>query len=222
MHAACSDQDPKGADSNLDFILKGLKSQKIGTIVVDEAHHLKNEWWHTLINIKKKLNPTIVGLTATPPYDVSPTEWQRYMDLNGPIDAEISVPELVIEGDLCPHQDYIYFTNPSERERQFIADYRDSMLQLFKELGTDEIVLQGIQNHPIWLNPMDDLDWVYNNLKYYSACLIFLHANQIPIPELHMEIIGGKDFKIPHLDYEWLEILLEFYLHQEKVHFTDK
>jgi len=220
MHAACSDQDPKGADSNLDFILKGLKSQKIGTIVVDEAHHLKNEWWHTLINIKKKLNPTIVGLTATPPYDVSPTEWQRYMDLNGPIDAEISVPELVIEGDLCPHQDYIYFTNPSERERQFIADYRDSMLKLFKELGTDEIVLQGIQNHPIWLNPMDDLDWVYNNLKYYSACLIFLHANQIPIPELHMEIIGGKDFKIPHLDYEWLEILLEFYLHQEKVHFN--
>ena len=43
------------------------------------------------------------------------TEWQRYMDLNGPIDAEISVPELVIEGDLCPHQDYVYFTSPSQK-----------------------------------------------------------------------------------------------------------
>ncbi|QQT32688.1 DEAD/DEAH box helicase family protein [Sphingobacterium multivorum] len=220
LHAACNDQDAPELGSNLELILKGLKSQKIGTIVVDEAHHLKNEWWHTLTHIKKKLKPTVVGLTATPPYDVTPTEWQRYMDLNGPIDAEISVPELVIEGDLCPHQDYIYFTNPSQKERQFIADYRDGMLKLFKEVSSDKIVLQAVQNHPIWLNPMDDLDWVYNNLKYYSACLIFLHANQIPIPELHMEIIGGKDFKIPRLDYEWLEILLEFYLYQEKVHFN--
>ena len=220
LHAACNDQDAPELGSNLELILKGLKSQKIGTIVVDEAHHLKNEWWHTLTHIKKKLKPTVVGLTATPPYDVTPTEWQRYMDLNGPIDAEISVPELVIEGDLCPHQDYIYFTNPSQKERQFIADYRDGMLKLVKEVSSDKIVLQAVQNHPIWLNPMDDLDWVYSNLKYYSACLIFLHANQIPIPELHMEIIGGKDFKIPRLDYEWLEILLEFYLYQEKVHFN--
>jgi hypothetical protein len=112
------------------------------------------------------------------------------------------------------------FHQSSQKERQFIADYRDSMLKLFKEVSSDKIVLQAVQNHPIWLNPMDDLDWVYNNLKYYSACLIFLHANQIPIPELHMEIIGGKDFKIPRLDYEWLEILLEFYLYQEKVHFN--
>jgi hypothetical protein len=38
--------------------------------------------------------------------DVSPFEWQRYEELCGPVDAEVSVPELVLEGDLCPHQDY--------------------------------------------------------------------------------------------------------------------
>ena len=48
---------------------------------------------------------TIVALTATPPYDVSPFEWQPYEELCGPVDAEVSVPELVLEGDLCPHQD---------------------------------------------------------------------------------------------------------------------
>ena len=44
---------------------------------------------------------TIIALTATPPYDVSPFESQ----LCGPVDAEVSVPELVLESDLCPHQD---------------------------------------------------------------------------------------------------------------------
>jgi superfamily II DNA or RNA helicase len=60
--------------------------------------------------------PTIVALTATPPYDVTPFEWQRYEELCGPVDAEVSVPELVWEGDLCPHQDYVYLSLPRPEE----------------------------------------------------------------------------------------------------------
>jgi superfamily II DNA or RNA helicase len=48
------------------------------TLVVDEAHHLKAEWWKSLTFVADSLKPTIVALTATPPYDVSPYEWQRY------------------------------------------------------------------------------------------------------------------------------------------------
>jgi superfamily II DNA or RNA helicase len=68
-------------DPLLNEIVARLKEQQVGTIVVDEAHHLKNEWWKTLTAVKKALSPTLVGLTATPPYDVSPQEWQRYTDL---------------------------------------------------------------------------------------------------------------------------------------------
>ena len=86
------------------------------TLVVDEAHHLRAEWWRTLTFFAEHLNkPTIVALTATPPYDVSPFEWQRYEELCGAVDAEVSVPELVLSGDLCPHQDYVYFSVPSEK-----------------------------------------------------------------------------------------------------------
>src|SRR5215467_3988342 len=49
------------------------------TLVVDEAHHLRAEWWKTLKFVAESLDkPTVVALTATPPYDVSPVEWQRY------------------------------------------------------------------------------------------------------------------------------------------------
>ena len=58
--------------------------------------------------------PTKIALTATPPYDVNPREWQRYIELCGPIDEEISVPELVRHGELCPHQDYISLTTPTQ------------------------------------------------------------------------------------------------------------
>lgn len=207
------------ANPNLDTIVNGLKAQKTKTIVVDEAHHLKNEWWQTLTKVKEKLDPVIVGLTATPPYDVTATEWQRYIDLNGPVDTEISVPELIMEGDLCPHQDYVYFTFPSEKENQSIVNFRQNIEKLYREIRSDETIIQAIEQHPIWQNPTEHLDWIYNNLSYYSACLIFLHANDKDIPETHLEVIGDKKFEIPQLDYEWMETLLDFYLYKEKEHF---
>lgn len=209
----------RATNPNLDNIVSGLKAQKIKTIVVDEAHHLKNEWWQTLTKVKEKLDPIIVGLTATPPYDVSATEWQRYIDLNGAVDTEISVPELVIEGDLCPHQDYVYFSFPTEKENQSIVDFRQNIEKLFQEIKNDETIIQAIEQHPIWINPTQHLDWIYNNLSYYSACLIFLNANGKIIHETHLEVIGNKKFEIPKLDYEWIETLLDFYLYKEKEHF---
>jgi superfamily II DNA or RNA helicase len=72
-------------------IIKRLKKQKVSTLILDEAHHLKNAWWQTLMELKDEINPTVVALTATPPFDVSGAEWQKYIQLNGSIDTEISV-----------------------------------------------------------------------------------------------------------------------------------
>ena len=68
-------------------------------------------------------NPTIVALTATPPYDVGQSEWDKYIELCGPIDEEIDVAALVKEGDLCPHQDYIWMSMPTRKEREPIETF---------------------------------------------------------------------------------------------------
>src|SRR4051794_16354166 len=60
------------------------KIQAIGfrTIILDEAHHLRTSWWKSTLALRTELeNPTMTTLTATPPYDVNPQEWQRYIDL---------------------------------------------------------------------------------------------------------------------------------------------
>jgi superfamily II DNA or RNA helicase len=200
-------------------IVKALKAKEIGTIVVDEAHHLKNEWWKPLDSIKCAIKPTIVGLTATPPYDVTYNEWQRYIDLNGPVDAEISVPELVVENDLCPHQDYIYLSEPTEEEFILIQDQREKAQNVFEEIKKDEVLIEAIFNHPIFQRPSQNLDWIYNNLECYSSVLIFLNSVGKLISESHLEIIGDKKFKVPQLNYEWIEILLSFYLFNDKENF---
>ncbi len=109
-----------------------LSEAKFKAVVLDEAHHLRAEWWKVLTAFVERMETaTVVALTATPPYDVSPFEWQRYEELCGPVDAEVSVPELVQEGDLCPHQDYVYFSMPTQQELKVISDFRASVDQFF-------------------------------------------------------------------------------------------
>jgi hypothetical protein len=173
---------------------------------------MKNAWWSTLDKVKKALKPVIVGLTATPPYDVSYTEWSRYIDLNGPVDSEISVPELVASGDLCPHQDYVYLSLPTNSEKDAIRIFKDKIRKLFDDLLKDKELIDNLENLPGIKNPKDNLDWIYSNIEFYSSILIYLNSARRIVSIDHMDILGDEDYSIPQMSYKWMEILLTNYL----------
>ena len=114
-------------------------------------------------------NPTIIALTATPPYDVSPFEWQRYEELCGPVDAEVSVPELVLEGDLCPHQDYVYFSTPTEKEQKVISDFRTAVDSFVDRLRSNEGFKDAILTHPWIATPDEHTEEILKTLNISSA-----------------------------------------------------
>lgn len=200
-------------------IIKRLQKQKVGTLILDEAHHLKNAWWRSLMDLKNKIEPTVVSLTATPPFDVSGSEWQKYIQLNGPIDVEISVPELMIEGDLCPHQDLVHFTLPSQEEQKKIEYYNALALGFFEEIKKDQVLLDAIAQHPVYKEPLEYLDWIYENISSYTSGLVYLHFRGMEINEVHFDIIGDQQKYIPEFDFFWMEELLDFYILVDEVHF---
>lgn len=207
-----NNQEANFSTLEVDTLTAKLKKQGIGTIIVDEAHHLKNAWWKSLDKVKNHLKPTIVGLTATPPYDVTYKEWSRYLDLNGPVDAEISVPELVVEGDLCPHQDYVLLSHPTKEETAKLIQYNNRIEKLIDELKGDSLLKDTFSSLQIFKQPEEELEWIYTNLEYYSSVLIFLNSTGIPINPIHLDIIGDSNIIIPELNHEWMEIVLKFYL----------
>ncbi|WP_374458742.1 DEAD/DEAH box helicase family protein [Chryseobacterium taeanense] len=227
VHAACSskteindeDSDEKISAHNFSEIVKNLKKAKIKTFILDEAHHLRNAWWKSLIDLKKEISPTIVALTATPPFDVSGIEWRKYIELNGSIDVEISVPELMIEGDLCPHQDLVYFSLPNEKEKNTIDNYYHQANLLFEELNNDKVLLYAMENHPLYQTPDQYLDWIYENLSSYTSGLVYLNYRERKIADIHFEIIDDKQKFVPKLNVFWLEELLGFYLFVDEIHF---
>ncbi len=211
------EQKPNSLDSKK--FLNSLQKNGIGTLILDEAHHLKNAWWKSLTELKEFINPTIVALTATPPFDVSPLEWKNYSELNGPVDVEISVPELMKEGDLCPHQDLVYFSEPTEIEQAKIEQIYQKAQDFFNEISNDEVFFEAISTHPIYQNPQQHLDWIYSNISSYTSGLVLINFKGIEINKIHFEIVGDEQKYVPEFNFFWLEEVLEFYFFLDQKHF---
>lgn len=138
-------EDYKGFD-----LVATMKAAGIGVLCLDECHHLRSEWWKALEDFKNQLgNLRIIALTATPPYDSTPALWNRYMNMCGEIDEEITIPELVKEGSLCPHQDYVYFNYPTKEEEQEVKSFEERSRAMVAELKQDTQLWQTMLGNPI-------------------------------------------------------------------------
>lgn len=139
--AAASDEDSDETEQSEDFsdfdLMATLQSAGVGTLCLDEAHHLKSEWQRALERFLTEygIKLTLISLTATPPYDSTPAEWQRYISLCGPIDEEIFVPQLVAQRTLCPHQDYVYLSFPTKVEQEAVEQHRQKAQSCLDELS---------------------------------------------------------------------------------------
>ncbi len=203
------------APIELPEVLAGFK-----TLVVDEAHHLRAEWWRTLTFVAERLNPTVVALTATPPFDVSPYEWQRYEELCGPVDAEVAVPELVLQGDLCPHQDYVYFSTPAKQEQRTFDQFRASVDSFVRRLHENVEFAKAIVTHPWIRNPDVYIEAILENPEYLSSMVVYLHATGHEVPREVLHVLGIGFERVPVLSLEWLEVLLTNCLYSDAENFT--
>ncbi|MBP60305.1 MAG: restriction endonuclease subunit R [Planctomycetaceae bacterium] len=203
-------------------VLERLRLAGVGTLVLDEAHHLRSEWWKVLISTKEGLEKVaVVALTATPPYDVESTEWQRYQELCGPIDSLISVPELVKQGDLCPHQDYIYFSTPTKLEREQLQSFREATTGLASRLKNNQAFVQAVRSHPWIRGTSNHVREILEEPAFFSSLLIFLHDVQLEVPVHALELLGASIENIPELDVERLEALLEAFLYKRVEEFPE-
>ncbi len=204
------DTTDDGDDSFCDIdIVQEIKDHNIGTICLDEAHHLKNEWQRSLeklISIVGK-DVKIVALTATPPYDSEANEWNRYLEMCGEVDEEIFVPELVARDTLCPHQDYIYFNYPTEEETSKLQEYRQNAQSAIEEVSQLDFVKEICNS----LNTTDDLDKIFSSAKEYIALLIFFKHYGFEVNKKLIRTLVGKR-GLPLYKTEFTETAFRFLL----------
>lgn len=213
------EEDEGGGKEEIDFsgfeIIKTVRDAGIGTICLDECHHLKNEWWRSLeIFMKEMKDVTVISLTATPPYDSSPAQWERYTKMCGAVDTEISVPELVREGSLCPHQDYVWFNYPSKEEQEKVRAFRQDADEMFCSLMEDEMLKAAASGHPALADYEGFCDQMLEEPKYLSSLLIYCQAKGIPFSEEWKRVLNISRF--PEMSEKWMGILLQGLLYDDR------
>lgn len=181
----------------------------VKTLVFDEAHHLRQEWWKALNDVKRDfIKPFIIALTATPPYDVTQVEWNRYRTICGEVDAEVAIPELVMEKNLCPHQDYIYFVKPSGQLQQELEHFSGHMRSFLLDLTLNSEIISAIKNHPVLTDPEQQAALILKNNEYYLSLAIFLKYAHGVAPREILECMGLLGLKLPAFNPIWGEKML--------------
>ena len=175
------------ADVMLAHLVQLLERLGIGTVILDEAHHLRTEWHRVLTELLAQLrraNPRLctIALTATPPYDASVAEWQKYIALCGEIDMEISVPELVSTGDLAPHQDFVYVGTASAEDSQKIARLTQKVTLALAQIEHNGKAREALVRSPIITNSPAVLDECFDDEQGLAGFMRILDSWQISRP----------------------------------------
>ncbi len=223
---ADADEDTTDVDDNLEddtpkshskmkpstatTIIKKLKAQKISLLCFDEAHHLRNEWWRALDTLIQKLQPKqTIALTATPPYDIGYHEWQRYENLCGAIDDIISIPELVRNGDLCPHQDFIYFSELKPTEAQKITEFENKVHTFMDYLMNESDLGEALLTLDIFQNPQAYMEIIYDMPDFFISIASYLHARKFVVPPAFLKLFDMKAKELPPFTEKWAQMCLE-------------
>jgi superfamily II DNA or RNA helicase len=191
-------------------LIRALRSRGVEVLAVDEAHHLRAFWWRCLTQLKEALpGLRVVALTATPPYDVSTAEWNRYVGFCGHIDEEISAPELVLEGNLCPHQDLLYVSTPSLEEAEVLRRFDREVEDLVSDLALDLDLARLLARHAALSDPKVHLAEILDAAGYYLSVAVFLHRLTWEAPRALLCEMGLAKVPLPAFDRDWAEVLLQ-------------
>lgn len=126
-----------------------LRAAGVGTVVLDECHHLAGLWGYLVRAAVAALGDVhVIGLTATPPDELSADEHDLYDELLGPVDFSVPTPAVVRDGFLAPYQELAWLTEPLVSERAWLAEHDVRFTELVTALHDD---VEGPLSFPGWV-----------------------------------------------------------------------
>jgi superfamily II DNA or RNA helicase len=139
--------------------LRRLRELGVGTLVLDECHHLASMWGYVVRAAAAELGSVhLIGLTATPPEELTTDEAELYAELLGPVDFTVPTPAVVKDGYLAPYQELAWFTEPLASEVSWLREhdqrFRDLVAELHDESEQEFLSFPG---------------WVITRMRYREA-----------------------------------------------------
>jgi superfamily II DNA or RNA helicase len=196
-----------------------LQAHGVRTVVLDECHHLASMWGYVVRAALAQLpGAYIVGLTATPPDELTAEENALYSALLGPVDFTVPTPALVRDRALAPYQELAWLTRPLDSETAWLAEHDLRFTELITSLHADS---EDVPSLPAWVisrlrdrgrSPAEEAEVPWASFQRAHPALAragarFLSSGDLELPP---GVPRGEGYREkPNLD-DWL-VLLEDY-----------
>ncbi len=218
--------------------INNLKNSGYRTILLDESHHLKKEWWKALDTAVNLLdNPYIISLTATPPYDSNSADLAKYTALCGEVDCEVLAPEMVKKKTLCPYQDHVFISVPSDEEIDVLNQKLDATKQAVKRVLAGKSLYFLLKKYDALITPSSRADLFFGNPELIDVLICYVGSYGIEsayfyeenssladkvIKKWNSEIVSlGKENSLKISDERMVEVLSETVIFTDRDHFDD-
>jgi len=202
--------------------IEALRSGGVGTVVLDECHHLASLWGYVVRAAVGELGDVhLVGLTATPPGALTAEERELYGWLLGPADFTVPAPALVRDRALAPYQELAWLARPLDAEAAWLAEHDLRFQELITDLHEDTGEVTSL---PVWvIGRMRDrsrgggeeaeVSWAgfqRNHPALARAGARFLASGGMDLPP---GVPRGEGYREPPGLEDWLVLLEDYALH---------
>ncbi len=125
---------------NARALFNRLAEHGVGTIILDECHHLLDHWAMVVRALLERLGDDVqvIGLTATLPDPDDRRSYDNYMGILGEVTFEVPTPAVVKEGDLAPWRDLVWFVEPTDAEQRVLDDATGALRGVLATLLGDD------------------------------------------------------------------------------------
>ncbi len=221
-------RSPAGASSLLSLLAPGarqriqrLAERRVGTVVLDECHHLASLWGYVVRAVLSQLGDVhVVGLTATPPTALTSDEQALYKAILGSVDFQVPTPAVVRDRCLAPYQELAWFTRPLESETQWLSEREIRFQELVTTLhdpsdtylSLPEWILQRTQERKREAGEGAELSWAAFQRAHPAlarASAKYLNDSGLPLPRGAPNGEGYRER--PSLD-DWIVLLSDYAL----------
>ncbi len=190
------------------------------TLVLDECHHLLELWGYLVRAVIEVLGPEtfVIGLTATPPDQLSGREAALYHSIFGEANFSVPTPAVVKEGDLAPYQELAYFVRPLDHEAEYVAAQHERFQAFISQLLDPDFatcsLVEWIRKRVVERRAASGatLGWGAFEREHPAlaqAAVRFLHAYSLDLP-------GGvrltERFQQPLTADDWVALVEDFSL----------
>lgn len=200
---------------NASDLIDRIVALKVGTLVLDECHHLLDYWAFILRELIRELpGVRVIGLTATLPDPANEQEYENYYALLGDVDFEVPTPAVVKEGSLAPYRDLVYFCQPSGRERQFLKRIQDYFEEAVKTVTETPTFRSWLTTTILERNGQPFEQFFNQEAVLCTAGVKYLLSQEAALPD---DLVVVDDMLEPISIDDWLALLENFALKSLKV-----